>query len=310
MIDLHTHTNVSDGLLTPRELITLAVAYGLKAIAITDHDSVGAYSPELMTYARTEGIELVPGIELSAVSEDRQGYHIIGLFIDAMNPALLTTLNRLQSGRRAYTKKAIAALEQEGFRVEEAEVREGVITRAHIARGVLRHPGNHERLLREFGKIPSWGAFIESYMLAGQKCFVDREEDIAPADAIELIHAAGGLAFLAHPAIYVYKNGEKLSDLCDKFRQWGIDGFESYNIQYDRSNGDQEVDMSADFAAYCKEFGLLESGGSDFHTNDENAIGKVIDLGFKNNGMKVPDVLLGKMKDVLNTKSPRKDRKY
>lgn len=295
MIDLHTHTTISDGAFTPRELIDRAIAYKLTAIAICDHDSIGAYSPDLFSYARDKGVELIPGIELSATTEAGKSYHIAGLFIDLESVVLRDVLERLQKNRRGYVAKAIAALKDGGFSVDETYLKAESVTKAHIARGVVRNPINQGRLMREFGRVPAEGQFIETYMSSGQKCFVERVKDFTPVAAIKNIHEAGGLAFLAHPASYVV-NGENLRNLCDEFRRLGIDGFEVYNVQYDRSHHDDEVDLSKDVAAYCEEFNLLQSGGSDFHTDDESVIGKFIDLGFNNHIMKMPDDLLAKMR--------------
>jgi predicted metal-dependent phosphoesterase TrpH len=301
MIDLHTHTNISDGKLSPKDLIDRASTYGLTAISICDHDTVNAYAGDLVAYAKNKGIRLILGIEFSTETENKRKYHIVGLFINYKDVNLLEIIKKLQENRRDYVLKAIEVLKNEGFYVdmEYFVSMEKTITKAHIARSVVQNLENKESFAKEFGKMPTEGEFIETYLLRGQKCFVEHTKWFTPKMAIDTIHKAGGLAFLAHPAFYIMK-GEKLEEFGGVFQEWGIDGLESYNIQYDKSKGDVEVDLTKECMTYCEKYNLLQSGGSDFHTDNKSEIGNFIDLGFRNHKLKVPNELLDKMEEKIN----------
>lgn len=300
-IDLHTHTNCSDGDLSPKELLDLAAQKGLVALAITDHDTVAAYSNDTYEHARALNVELVSGIELSTRGSDGGKYHVLGLLIDVGDAQLKFATNDIAAKRKETAGLICSKLNKTGWFVDQSGLlnKLTVVTKAHIAQSVLADPRNRVKLTSTFSGIPSVGQFIERFMIKGKACFVEQPDSITPQRAIELIHMTKGVAILAHPTFNILK-GEDPQSLCDKFVQMGIDGFESIYIQYDRSRGDEPHDNREFLEQYSRDHDLVISGGSDFHTSTES-MGKVIDLGFDNHEWSVPYSVLEQLK---NRESP------
>ncbi len=302
-IDLHTHTRRSDGFLTPEELLQKAASYGLRAISITDHDTLSAYSDPLFAYAQQLGIELIPGIEISTKDGAGNKYHILGLLIDLKNSPLQKLTNVLKERRVAQTEKVVQLLEQLGWFIDRDQLLDGseVVTKAHIARAVLKNSRNHTKLIAEFDTVPSEGTFIESTLIKGKPAFVRADEELSPEEAVRAIHDASGVALLAHPSFNVMR-GEEMEALIEKSRAWGIDGYEAINVQYDKSNGDVEVEHIETFKKQAEKYSLLISGGSDYHHNDEKELGRFIDLGFKDDERFVPYEVLETLKEYQKKK--------
>lgn len=287
------------------ELLDMASAYGLSALAITDHDTVSAYTPAVTQHAKELGIELVPGIEFSTTDTDGNKYHVLGLLIDVENRELLKLTAQLKQRREKTTAAIAALLGMLGWILDADAVRgdSDVVTKAHIARAVLNDQRNAPQLLKAFGRVPTEGEFIEATMSRGKPAFVKSADELSPQEAIRVIHASGGVTLLAHPSFYVMR-GEALEPLCAKFVEWGIDGFEAINVQFDKSNGDREVEHIEAFAAAAQTYGLTISGGSDFHHDDETRMGKFIDLGFKNDHRSVPYEVLTRLKSFVKRDIP------
>lgn len=256
MIDLHAHTNASDGTLSFEELIALAVRGKLKALAITDHDNVQS----ARKINGTEPLEVIPGIELS-VFDHSLGYedvHMLGLFIDPENPALNAKLNTL--GREDQKKATVAKLNELGYDITFEEVKaksQGVVGRPHIAMVLMeKYPDEFPKMVDAFNKL----------LGRGKPACIGREAGFSLHEAVSLVHAAGGLAFLCHPFIYPY-DAEKL---VRTFKELGGDGLEVYydyqanrpGIPITKEENQRLVFQAKSIAA---KHGLLESGGSDFH---------------------------------------------
>ena len=298
MIDLHTHTTCSDGEYSPVELLRLAAEYGLEAISITDHDTVAAYAPETWQEADKLGLELVPGIEMSSRDELERIYHIIGLFIDPENAELLATLAGCLERRREVASGIMKLLQKEGWEVDLEAVlasRE-LIAKPHITRAVFANPANKEKLLRDFGVMPTEGQFIEATMILGKPCYAGSAKDLSPTEAIKAIKAAGGLAILAHPGCYVV-DGQSTKELAEQFLGLGIDGFESISVVHDHDN--TEVDYKEYFSEFAERHGLVISGGSDFHQLKGGSMGMTVDLGFRGYRFGVPYSVLSNLKKRL-----------
>ena len=255
-IDLHTHSNASDGALSPSDLVKRACELGLTHLALTDHDTCKGIS-EAQKEALGK-IELIPGAELSATWNGYQ-IHIAGLFLNYENPTFCayTEGQRLLRIERA---EAIAAkLERVGFHnmLEKAKLRAGA--GASITRG------NYARLIVEEGRASCADESFNVYLIKGKKPYVATNwPDIQVA--VEAIHAASGVAVLAHPKRYEMTN-MKLRSLMEYFKDVGGDGIE---VAYCQQRA-QEREYLASLALH---YGFKASMGSDFH-----ALGTYRDLG-------------------------------
>lgn len=256
-IDLHVHSNRSDGTLSPSQLVDYARAKDLKAFALTDHDTVDGLD-EAISYAERlksamqEGErdvpEVIPGIELSTEYLGRD-VHIVGLYIDHHNVSFLTQLQDFLDSRMTRNRKMCALLQKVGIPVTYedllAEFPGAVITRAHYAKYMLNH--GHVRSLKE--------AF-ERYVGDYSPCFVPREK-ITPAQAVRLILDAEGIPILAHPILY-HMSDRQLDILAAELKKEGLMGLEAFYSTYSAAEERQ-------IRSLAQKYDLLLSGGSDFH---------------------------------------------
>lgn len=197
MIDLHVHSNISDGTLSPSKVIDLATQHGLKAIALTDHDTVGGIEEACIraTYYQQKGIDftLIPGVELS-VGYKKRDIHILGLYIDSKNKEFLALLNQMVAEREERNQKMIKNFQNDGIQITMEELKEeskdAVITRAHFAK----------ILVRKHYVASTKEAFVK-YLNEDGKYYVNRKF-ITPEQAIDAILQAGGVPILAHPMLY------------------------------------------------------------------------------------------------------------
>ncbi|MFH0884592.1 MAG: PHP domain-containing protein [Candidatus Micrarchaeota archaeon] len=256
MIDLHAHTNASDGTLSFEELIAEAARGGLKALAITDHDNVQS----AIRITGREPLEVIPGIEIS-VFDHSLGYediHVIGLFIDPKSKSLNSKLDLL--GREEQKKATVAKLNELGYKITYAEVKaksEGVVGRPHIAMVLMeKYPAEFPKMADAFNKL----------LGRGKPACIGRESGFGLGEAISLIHEARGLSFLCHPFIYPYDADRLVAG----FKRQGGDGLEVY---YDYQANRPGVPITTaenkhlikQAKALAAKNGLVESGGSDFH---------------------------------------------
>lgn len=301
-VDLHVHTNLSDGLHTPEEILHLALSSGVRVLSITDHDTIDAYTDQITDLAQKLELDLIPGVEVS--TRDQRGkYHILGYFADLERAEVLkSNLEKVSKNRHLLAEKICDLLVKAGFFVNPEMLRSlSSVTKAHIARLVLDNPLNRQKLLEDFdGQMPTEGRIVETYMLRGQVAYV-KPMSPSPQEAINWIHRSGGIAILAHPIDNVLKGWDP-SSLVDFFVSIGIDGLEAYYIQYDRSNNDTEEERITEFSNLAKSRGMLITGGSDFHHNDTNSIGRFIDLGMSNVEVSVPYQLVIELKNALEQK--------
>lgn len=273
-VDLHCHSTASDGRLTPEQLVALAASSGLQALALTDHDTVAGL--ESFTRAgKSAGLETVPGVEISARYE-RGTMHIVGLFIDSRSLEFRAFLKQLADGRRARNPQIVAKLCALGFplTMEEVEADAGIqeqgagggafdksIGRPHIA-----------AVLIQKGYVKDKQEAFDRYLAKGRPAYVSRFA-ATPAESISQIHAAGGLAILAHPAYLQAKNEAELETLVRGLKDARLDGIEVYYSTH-------TPEQTACCARLAQKFGLAISGGSDFHGDDEgNREGLSVQLG-------------------------------
>jgi predicted metal-dependent phosphoesterase TrpH len=252
-IDLHTHTTASDGSFTPRELVQLAKNQGLSAIGITDHDTLGGHAQAIAAGLEL-GVEIVPGIELSVKDEAGEKFHLLGYYVAADSELAreLAQLQRERDARNAVIVEKLAAL---GAPISMARVLEiargGVMGRPHLAQALM-----------EAGHVASVQEAFDRYLADGAAATASKEV-LTPARAVELIHAAGGVAIWAHPTRPPSKRAGEVdfAVLESQLRNWieiGLDGLEIYYSQYSPA----EARWTSEMAAKHR---LLGTGGSDFH---------------------------------------------
>ena len=286
-IDLHTHSNKSDGTCTPAELVRLASKKGLSAIALTDHDTVDGL-PEAMETAsalrkkRPELTvpEIIPGVELSTEYQGRD-IHIVGLFMDWNNSEFTDKLHAFADARVFRNRKMCSLLTEGGYpvRYEDLKARfpDTVLTRAHFAQYLLDQK-----------KISS---IEEAFRrLIGDDCpyFVSREK-ISPQDAVSFLLKYGGVPILAHPMQYKMSDPE-LNKLISTLCPLGLSGIEVYYSSH------KPADTSY-LSKLAEKYGLLLSGGSDFHGTRK----KNLDLGTGYGHLYVPDSILPPIREKAET---------
>ena len=263
-IDLHMHSTISDGTLTPKEIIDEAVKNGVDTISICDHDSLDAYTDELFEYARKNNINLIKGVEISTQGE--VGVHVLGYNFDLNNKDLLDALYRLKNSRHIYLHDVAKKLDEFGYKVNVEELdKVEAVTKAHIATDIVTNKANEELLLKTFGHIPNMGEFIETIMNEGCPAYV-KKNTITPKEAAEVIRKAGGKAVLAHPVGYKYENDLEIEDVQRIVDEMNPDGIEAYYHYVDRYNNRvDEVTKWKEFAIKNNKFMTI---GSDFHKKD------------------------------------------
>lgn len=242
-IDLHMHSNFSDGVHAPSVLVDLAKWKGISAIALCDHDSLDGF-PELEASARVAGVEVITGVELSC---EHAGHdlHVLAYGVDPKNGALQGSLREFRAARERRGVRIVELLRENGVNLDIdkvlAKAGGGALGRPHIAEAML-----------EAGYVGDHAEAFAKYLGEGGPAYVDKYK-MSPTEAVEGIHAANGLAFVAHPGYYLDDTGS-FSTLLDH----GFDGVEVFH-PYHRSA------MIERLLGIARDRGLLISGGSDFH---------------------------------------------
>lgn len=278
-VDLHVHSTRSDGTLTPTELVNYAVEKGLRAFALTDHDTVSGLDEALMA-AKGKPIRVIPGIEFST-EYYKKDVHIVGLFIDYTTPVFKEYLDHFIASREERNNKLCAKLRTAANIAITYEdlvnmFPNAVITRAHYAKYLLEH-----------GYVKSLSEAFERYLGDHTPYYIPRQK-VTPEKAIALILSAKGIPVLAHPTLYHLGNSE-LDKLVHRLKDAGLVAIEGIYSTYD-ARDTREIHALAD------KYGLLISGGSDFHgANKPN-----LDLGNGYGKLFIPEQILKDLEDYRN----------
>lgn len=282
-IDLHVHSNISDGTLSPSAVVKLAAKSNLSAIALTDHDTVDGIEEALNTASELEKagtkIRIIPGTEISAEYKGSD-IHILGLFVDIHNINFRNTLKAAIENRDSRNEKMAANLRDAGIRITVEDLHfeepDTVITRAHFARYLMEH--NYVKTRSE--------AF-DKYLGSHTPYYVTREY-LNPAKAIAIIKEAGGIPVLAHPLLYNLSIPE-VEELVSYVTELGMVGIEAI---YSSNVGDDEKFVRE----LAKKYNLLLTGGSDYHgANKPN-----ISLGIGKGNLNIPYSILEKLEEYKN----------
>jgi 3',5'-nucleoside bisphosphate phosphatase len=249
--DLQSHSTCSDGALPPGAVVAAAAEAGVELLALTDHDTVDGVDEALQAGA-ARGVRVVPAVELSALDDEAEDLHVLGYLVDHRAPGLLETLAELRADRTARAVRMADALRASGLELELP--RRDSIGRPHLAQAAFDHPANRMRLERE--EIVNASQLLEAYLVPGAPAYRRRTRPTV-AEAIALVHDAGGVAVWAHPFWDVDARGTVL-DTIDRFAALGLDGVEAFYPTHDAG-------QAALIAARCAERDLLTTGSADFH---------------------------------------------
>lgn len=243
--DLHLHTNASDGVKTPSEIVELVSETSLRLFAITDHDTTSGLDEAEAASKCYPEITFIPGIEVSA-EVDGSEIHLTCHFVDRENRALQNDLSELREDRETKAEQIVERLNEIGLPVSWDEVvanADGAIGRPHIARAMIAR-----------GYVDTVSTAFAHYLSPGKPAYVERHK-LDGRRALELIHGAGGVVTIAHPRT-VRNIGHVLAVLVPH----GLVGIEVYAEKYGQ-------DMIDRYTAFAERYGLVKSGGSDYHAN-------------------------------------------
>lgn len=262
--DLHCHSNLSDGMLAPTEVVRRAHENGVELLALTDHDELSGL-PEARATADELGLRFIDGVEISISWGDDQTVHILGLAVDPANAALQAGLQKVRSGRDARAAEMAAELDKVGIHGAYAGAlryagNPAMISRAHFARYIV-----------EQGRAKDTKTVFDHWLAKGKPGYVAHSWATLE-DSVAWIVGAGGTAVIAHPARYRLTRAQRRK-LFTTFRDLGGRGIEVLS-------GAQGPEEAKEFASVCREFGFLASRGSDFHGPGESwmDLGKLPDL--------------------------------
>lgn len=276
-IDLHVHSNKSDGSLSPAELVAYAASKNVSAIALTDHDTTAGLL-EAMEATKKYPVELIPGIEFSTEYAGRD-IHILGLFLNWQAPFFQDGIRCFVDSREDRNLKMCDKLLEAGIPVTyddlKKEYPDCVITRAHYAKYMLKN-----------GWIKSMAEAFERYIGDNCPCFVPRKK-VTPIEAVLFIRKAGGLSILAHPTLY-HMGDEALNELISPLVSAGLSGIEAIYSTYTMQDERRMKNLAAKYS-------LLISGGSDFHGSAKPKL----DLGCGYGSLLVPFSVLENLKKHL-----------
>jgi predicted metal-dependent phosphoesterase TrpH len=274
-VDLHLHTTASDGVMSPSEIVRYAKAKGLQAIAITDHDTIEGLE-EGLSEGKRIGFEVIPGIEISAVHSPGS-MHLLGFFLDIYHPLLNERLGYLQKARAERNPKIAEKLSRLGIDLTYEEVLKvsggGQVGRPHFAQVLLG-----KRYVRSFQEA------FDRFLKKGAPAYVDKFRFTAK-EALHFINEAKGIAVLAHPNTLGMNGYSELENLLVQLVEEGLKGVEVYYPEHSAS----EV---AQYKILAERYGLLLTGGTDYHGIDKNSL----DIGVGRGDMKLPYSLVENLK--------------
>lgn len=273
-VDLHVHSNASDGTFSPSQVVELAKNAGLDAFALTDHDTTAGV-PEALEKGRDLNIEVIPGIEVSS-SFDGTEIHILGLFVNSDDPVLAAMLEKMRISRDRRNEKMLENLAADGISFTKEEIcgdnPDTIITRAHIAHALVAK-GICSGMDQAFKKYLQYG---------GRYC--PQKEHLSPEEVVKTLISNGAFVALAHP--FQYKFGDKKTEeLIAHMADLGMKGLEVYHSSNNKLESMKLQEMAV-------RHHLLPTGGSDFHGGNKPDIS----IGTGRGGLRVFSLLLEDIK--------------
>jgi 3',5'-nucleoside bisphosphate phosphatase len=267
-VDLHSHSIASDGSDKPTHLVELALEKGLTALALTDHDTQAGVA-DARSAATGTGLELIPGTELS-LEYDAGGMHLVVLWLEPGPGPLQDRLGELQGGREQRNERIVKILTDSGMPIDISEIHEeagdGSVGRPHIAAVMVTK-----------GYVPDLGAAFEEWLGTGKPAYVGRPR-LNPEEGIALARQSGAVPVLAHPHTLGISRAADMADMLNRLREAGLVGLEAIYSSYHRHEREGNADLA-------RRFGLIPSGGSDYHGTYKEGL----DVGSGYGDLVVPD---------------------
>ncbi len=258
VIDLHTHTTVSDGTDTPAQLVNKALAQGLDTLAITDHDAIAGWSSAVQTLRGD--LKLVLGAEISCLTKAGVSVHMLGLLFDGTNSALLETLENTRDDRLPRMRKMIELMQVDGIDISISDVEAAMPPGATMGRPHLADALVAKKIIKSRDE-----AFVE--LLNNESKYYVTHFAPTPVDAIKLIRAAGGVAVIAHPFASLRGQILQSSDFID-LKVAGLNGIEV-------NHRDQSNEERLSLLSIASDLDLVMTGSSDYHgTGKLNSLGE------------------------------------
>jgi predicted metal-dependent phosphoesterase TrpH len=256
VIDLHTHSTASDGKCSPEELVARAGAAGVTTLALSDHDTVAGCRAAADACAGL-GIEFLPGIEITAVADGRD-VHVLAYFFDTESAPLQTFLQAQRQLRFDRVHAMLARLRDHGIPIEASSVLgvdagDGVASGRSVGRPLIA------RALVAGGHVATVTQAFDTWLARGRPAFVPRA-GASPSEVFDIVHAAGGLASVAHPILLEH------DEWIPRFAAEGLDAIEVFHSKHDAAS-------TARYLRMANDLGLLITGGSDYHADDEHGGG-------------------------------------
>lgn len=253
-VDMHIHTLESDGTYTPEEIILRAMKNNVIALAITDHDTVAGVKAG-KAVAERYGMEFIEGIEISC-NEENLEVHVLGYYLNLEDEVFLRELAELEEAREKRNRKIIEKFEKIGIIIDIEELKRfapgNIISRLHFANYLL-----------EKGIVTNKNEAFTKYLGRTGLAYVPKE-NFSPERAVKMIKANGGFASLAHPKL-ISLNDEILNDLIARLKECGLDALESQYSSFSKAEKQK-------FRKLAKKYGLLITGGSDFHGDNREGV--------------------------------------
>ena len=285
-VDFHMHTTHSDGTYSPAELMRYCKKKDLACVSVTDHDTMSSFE-DCSAEAKKLGIELVPGIEISAIFEPGT-LHILGYFLDRQHPFLKAKLEDIQRARRDRNPEIVRRLNAVGIDITLDEVHEEALQgdSPDIDTKQVGRPHFAEVLVKK-GVVSNRQEAFKKYLGKGCPAYIDKRR-VTGREAIDMIHRAGGVASVAHPK-QMKLEGKRLEAEIAKLAEDGLDGIEVFNSC-------QNPDDNRIYSRLAQQFNLVRTAGSDFH----GAAKPGVDLGFMGQDIRIGydmvDALRGRIK--------------
>lgn len=264
-VDLHAHTNASDGEHSPEELVQIARRRGVTVLGIADHDTIAGLERAVAAAQAYGDIEIIPAVEFSTDWEKRE-IHVLAYFVDYLDPATIALADKFREGRLGRAQKILAKLDALGVPVEFVAVAaiagDAAIGRPHVARALM-----------DAGHVASIQEAFDKYLASDKPAYVEYES-ASPHQAVEMIRAVGAVPVLAHP--------HDVTRIVPELVRVGLVGLECYYAEYNDA-------VRHELVALAKQYGLVQTGGSDFH--GLNRMGHMSALGEANVPLEVVDKL-------------------